>query len=211
MEEAGWEQDTGTVAESHQWWHRSILTLHTSSAAAFWPEKVILQWKICLITEHWLDAWSNRLQTPHPQPWRHILVPDLPELHILVATSFPHFVLPAICSPGSSFQSTPNPCCRLPFSPSSGPKSPCLSYFLLPLPAQPSRKVKTDCHSWLCTLELLLRKSNCWASLVPDVQPQGRECLPWVVSLENLSAKLRWFPPKYHITLPSIKASEGFP
>lgn len=50
------------------------------------------------------------------QPWSHISVPDLPQLHTLVATSFPHFMLPALCSPASLFQSTPSPCCRLPFS-----------------------------------------------------------------------------------------------
>lgn len=119
MDEAGWEQHTGIVAESHQWWHRSNLTLHISSAAAFWPEEVILQWNICLIPEHWLDASSNIQYHPHPYPqhWSHISVPGPPQLHISAATSFPLFMLPALCSPASIFQSTPNPCCRLPFSP----------------------------------------------------------------------------------------------
>lgn len=67
----------------------------------------------------------------------------------------------------------------------------------------PESEEKADCHSWLCILVLLIRKKNCWASFVPAVQPCGRECLPWVVSLENLSAKLRWFSPKYHIMSPA--------
>lgn len=75
------------------------------------------------------------------------------------------------------------------------PSPPCLT--------TPESEEKTDSHSWLCTLTLLIRKSNCWANLVPAFQPQGREFLPWVVSLENLFAKLRWVSPKYHIMSPA--------
>ena len=67
----------------------------------------------------------------------------------------------------------------------------------------PESEEKTGCPSWLCTLALLIRKSNCWASLVPAVQPQGREGLPGVVSSENLSANSGGFPPRYHTTSPA--------
>lgn len=54
-----------------------------------------MQWRICLIPEHRLDAPSNILPAPYPQPWRYIS---------------------ALFSAAASLQSTPNPHCKLPFS-----------------------------------------------------------------------------------------------
>lgn len=195
MEEAGWEQQTGIVAESYQWWHRSNLTLCSSSAAAFWPEEVILQWNICLIPEHWLDAPSNFLSAPYPQSWSHHLSPwpaSIPPLggYLLPPFYAPSPLLSCLFIPvyPKSLLQTPLYSC-----PSSGSKSPSLRFFFLPLTAYPSLKMKTDCRSQLGTLVLLIRKSQRRASLVPALQPQGREWLPSVVSLENLSDKFRWF------------------
>lgn len=108
-------------------------------------------------------------------PWR-ISVPDLPQPHILVRT-FCHFVLPALCPPASLFQSTPNPSRWLPFSPLLHLDSNSHLWVVSSFPSLLSHlwKWRTDCHSWLYTLELLLRRSSCLASLVPAVQPQGRE------------------------------------
>lgn len=110
----------------------------------------------------------------------------MPQQHILVATSFLRFMLPALCSPASLFQST-----QILVADSF-----LVLFFIwtqIPIfelfPRSP--------------LTLLIRKSNCWANLVPAFQPQGREWLPWVVSSENLSAKLRWVSPKYHIMSPA--------
>lgn len=130
----------------------------------------------------------------------------MPQQHILVATSFLHFMLPALCSPASLFQSTQILVAdsflvlffiwtQIPIFELFPCSPPCLT--------TPESEEKTDSHSWLCTLTLLIRKSNCWANLVPAFQPQGREWLPWVVSSENLSAKLRWVSPKYHIMSPA--------
>lgn len=131
-------------------------------------------------------------------------------------TSLPHFLLPALCFPASLFQSITNPCCSLLFSPLLHPDPNPHLWDVSSFPSlftQPW-EWSTARQSLLCTLALLTRKSSSQAIPAAAVQPQGRERSPScrVVSLENLPAKLRRFPPRYPImSPPSIKALQGFP
>lgn len=123
-----------------------------------------MQWRICLIPEHWLDASSNILPASYPQPWRYIS---------------------ALFSAAALLQSTPNPHCKFPFSPLLHLAQISMSEVFPPSPrclTTPESEEKPGCSSG----KLL-----------------GKPCWPWVVSLENLSAILRWFCPTYHIRSPA--------
>lgn len=84
------------------------------------------------------------------------------------------------------------------------PSPPCLT--------SPGSEAKPDCPC--CAPGTAHKWSSSQVIPAPAAQPQGRECSPLcgVMSLENLPASLRWFPPRYPImSLPSIKALQGFP
>lgn len=184
-----------TAAESPQGWHRRHVSPHISTAAAFWPEEGILQWNICFIPKQWQDAASSILPAPYPQPWSHIWVPDLPQLHISFCAPSP--LLSCLFIPVYS-----KSLFSLPFNPllHPDPNTHLWDVSFLPSPGSGAKPDWPCCVPWQCSQVKQLPGNPCSSCSAPR---QGMLTLVWGPAFGEFTCQTQVVSPQVSHNVPA--------